>query len=323
MKRDLDIDAMQIAARKLQGSHDFRNFAKLDVGNVSNFEREIERADIQLFEGIADCEFSTYMLEIKGNAFLWHQIRCIMAVLFLIGEGREEVTIIDELLNVEKQPAKPDYAMAPDGPLVLSECFFNCLQFPAQPRVLWDLSLHFHSILEQQLIAVARTRNALKSIENMMVRNGDVDDFKAELIDSFHDRFGLNYKKMRGEVPMTSLSSSSSSSSLSLSSSSSSSMPKLTKWHDVLQELSDVHISVHTAQKNASINGNSCKYTKLLDRNRNDSYEKRCSQLTGTKKERLKRHLQLKEENKDTDFFVSMRNEGGIDLVTLPTNTYT
>ena len=69
------------------------------------------------------------------------------------------------------------------------------------------------------------------------------------------------------------------------------------------------------------MNGNGCKYVKLLSRNRNDSYEKRCSQLTGTKKERLKRHLQLKEENKDSDFFSSMRNEGGVHLVGATTDT--
>lgn len=28
-------------------------------------------------------------LTVVGNAFLWHQIRCIVAVLLLIGEGKE------------------------------------------------------------------------------------------------------------------------------------------------------------------------------------------------------------------------------------------
>ena len=100
-----------------------------------------------------------------------------------------------------------------------------------------------------------------------------------------------------------------------------SSTSRLTRWCDVLQELSGLHISPFNAQKSTSMNGNGCKYVKLLSRNRNDSYEKRCSQLTGTKKERLKRHLQLKEENKDSDFFSSMRNEGGVHLVGATTDT--
>ncbi len=34
-----------------------------------------------------------------GKAYLWHQIRCIMAVLFLIGEGKEEPEVITQLLG--------------------------------------------------------------------------------------------------------------------------------------------------------------------------------------------------------------------------------
>lgn len=45
-----------------------------------------------------------YIIKIKANAFLWHQIRCIMGILLLIGLEREDVSIIDELLNVEKNP---------------------------------------------------------------------------------------------------------------------------------------------------------------------------------------------------------------------------
>lgn len=45
-----------------------------------------------------------YMLEIRANAFLWHQIRCIMAVLLLIGEGKEQPEVISELLDVAKNP---------------------------------------------------------------------------------------------------------------------------------------------------------------------------------------------------------------------------
>lgn len=45
-----------------------------------------------------------YYLEIVGHAFLWHQIRCIMAVLVLIGQGNEDPSIITELLDVERNP---------------------------------------------------------------------------------------------------------------------------------------------------------------------------------------------------------------------------
>lgn len=45
-----------------------------------------------------------HMLEIRANAFLWHQIRCIMTVLLLIGEGKEQPEVIDALLDVQKNP---------------------------------------------------------------------------------------------------------------------------------------------------------------------------------------------------------------------------
>lgn len=45
-----------------------------------------------------------FELTIKGQAFLWHQIRCIIAVLFLIGENKEQPDVIKELLDITKCP---------------------------------------------------------------------------------------------------------------------------------------------------------------------------------------------------------------------------
>lgn len=45
--------------------------------------------------GAIDClggcgsSYDMFELIVVGNAFLWHQIRCIVAVLLLIGEGKE------------------------------------------------------------------------------------------------------------------------------------------------------------------------------------------------------------------------------------------
>lgn len=49
-------------------------------------------------------EYSMYVAVIKGNAFLWHQIRFIMGVLFLIGSGKEAPSLVTELLDVDKNP---------------------------------------------------------------------------------------------------------------------------------------------------------------------------------------------------------------------------
>ncbi|EXJ87846.1 hypothetical protein A1O1_04773 [Capronia coronata CBS 617.96] len=65
-----------------------------------------------------------YTFCVNGSAFLWHQVRCMVAVLFLVGQGLEEPSIIDELLDVDKNPGRPMYEMADDAPLVLWDCIF-------------------------------------------------------------------------------------------------------------------------------------------------------------------------------------------------------
>lgn len=112
---DLDIVTMNNAAQKYVGTHDFRNLCKMDVANgVINFQRTILSAQVQLVGQTLDKErwqepFQLCQFEVTGQAFLYHQVRCMMAILFLIGQGMEKPEIIDELLNIEKNPQKPQY----------------------------------------------------------------------------------------------------------------------------------------------------------------------------------------------------------------------
>ena len=174
MRRGLDIDAMRQAASHLIGLHDFRNLSKLDVANVSNFVREIYSAEIRPFQPDLTSEKSVFMLEIKGIAFLWHMVRCIMAVLFLVGERKETPDIILELLDVARTPAKPQYEMASEGPLVLHECGFESLSIHFQPSVLLSLIQHFEAEWERHMISAAKTLNSLDFIRLCNVRRKDV-----------------------------------------------------------------------------------------------------------------------------------------------------
>ncbi|KAH9504417.1 tRNA pseudouridine synthase 3 [Bulinus truncatus] len=124
-KGNLDLDLMNLAASKLVGEHDFRNLCKMDVGNgVVNFTRKIFRADVSSLKE-SNLGYSMCELTVVGQAFLWHQIRCIVSVLFLIGQGKEDLMVLDELLDVNKNPRKPQYAMASELPLVLFDCDFG------------------------------------------------------------------------------------------------------------------------------------------------------------------------------------------------------
>ncbi|KAJ2777678.1 pseudouridine synthase deg1 [Coemansia interrupta] len=129
----LDISLMRDAAARFQGTHDFRNFCRLDPAKqIKNFERtvlSIAITEVPLgmrFAGNgAAAEARWWQLELRGTAFLWHQVRCMMAVLFLVGQGLETPDIVDRMMDVGTMDGKPEYEMASDIPLVLADCAFD------------------------------------------------------------------------------------------------------------------------------------------------------------------------------------------------------
>ncbi|KAH8670429.1 pseudouridine synthase [Tricladium varicosporioides] len=140
----LDIEAMKEAAKLFEGVHDFRNFCKCDPSKqITNYERIIYHSSIEQEADVTSSLFhfgdddyvtdiqkpgytypDTFTFNLHGSAFLWHQVRHIVAILFLVGQGLEQPSIVTELLNVEKNPCKPTYEMASDTPLILWDCIF-------------------------------------------------------------------------------------------------------------------------------------------------------------------------------------------------------
>lgn len=135
---DLDISLMQHAATALVGDHDFRNLSKLDPAKqITDFHRRIMNADIALVSGQG--EDAVYVLDLVGSAFLYHQVRHIMAILFLVGAGLEPPSIVPMLMNVDGSERslsptdaplsivdrKPEYQMADALPLLLWDCAFS------------------------------------------------------------------------------------------------------------------------------------------------------------------------------------------------------
>ena len=51
-------------------------------------------------------------ITVSGLAFLWHQVRCMVAILFLVGNQLEKPELIDHMLDIEACPRKPQYGMA-------------------------------------------------------------------------------------------------------------------------------------------------------------------------------------------------------------------
>jgi len=161
----LDIETMRTAAKKLEGLHDFRNLCVLDASKqMSSCQRRMNFADIEEVEtdprllvedprlnAFGEAVVATpngnvstppagpkvFAIVLHGSAFLWHQVRCIASVLFLVGQGLESPDVIDSLLDIEQNPGRPHYAMADDGPLVLWDCIYPSANQPGEYGLQW------------------------------------------------------------------------------------------------------------------------------------------------------------------------------------------
>ncbi|KAI9491350.1 pseudouridine synthase, partial [Zychaea mexicana] len=120
---DICIDRIRKAATYLLGEHDFRNFCKFNPSkNLAHYRRTILSVNVTTTTSADKHRPSFARLEIKGTAFLWHQVRCIVSILLLVGQRLEEPEVVQWLLDVDRVPGKPEYPLASSLPLVLYEC---------------------------------------------------------------------------------------------------------------------------------------------------------------------------------------------------------
>lgn len=166
MARELDLEAMQKAADLLVGTHDFRHFCKMDVDNVKNFVRRIEAADIVQCQDAPGVQKMCYF-RVRGSAFLWHQIRCLVSVLFLVGQGLEEASVVTSLLDIEQNPRKPVYEIASELPLVLYESEYSesDVNFYYNPKVLAELRKRLELREAKSSITAAMTRGVIDFLD--------------------------------------------------------------------------------------------------------------------------------------------------------------
>lgn len=156
----LDIAAMREAAKLFEGVHDFRNFCKHDgAKQITNFKRRVFEADIVEVDGtgsalpyVSQADFmpaglkeeggphpKVYYFHVRGSAFLWHQIRHMVAILFLVGQGLEKPSLVTDLMDVGKYPQKPNYNMADEVPLVLWDCIFPNVDEAAREKAMLEV----------------------------------------------------------------------------------------------------------------------------------------------------------------------------------------
>lgn len=182
-KGKLDLDLMREAAVYMTGSHDFRNFCRLDPSkNITSYERTVLSLDILPVEE----NDGFYQVELKGTSFLWHQVRCIMSILFLVGQKLEKPEIVKALLDIDQVSARPDYPMASDLPLMLYDCEFDGIDWiyanersraTTIPTPLRTYR-HFHQLWNSHVIKGFLFKTVLDQIEKKSVfRNIGLSQF--------------------------------------------------------------------------------------------------------------------------------------------------
>eukprot|EP00854_Cymbomonas_tetramitiformis_P010295 gene10295-12177_t len=83
LEEGMDGGKMRDAARALLGEHDFRNYCKMDAVKVHSYTRGLLQFSLsRVSGGVADAG-RMHVADIRGTAFLYHQVRCMMAVLLM------------------------------------------------------------------------------------------------------------------------------------------------------------------------------------------------------------------------------------------------
>lgn len=171
VRAGLDVERMRAAAQLLIGEHDLRNFCKIDP-NVTNFVRSIRSFTVtpvtEFAGGVqADSSESLWAFTVNGSAFLYHQVRCMVALLFLVGERKEAPEVVTTLLDLDRTPRRPNYDMAPDAPLLLYAIDYDAIpQWAPTPSAARAISEMWSDQQRQLMLRAAMLHTMRESISD-------------------------------------------------------------------------------------------------------------------------------------------------------------
>jgi tRNA pseudouridine38/39 synthase len=310
-KRRMDINTMRQGLKLLVGRHDFRNLCKMDVEHVSNFERVIHAADIvectsqnDNGSGIDDDQQVCYF-QILGQAFLWHQIRCIVEVMFYIGRGLEEPSVVSDLLDVQTNQRKPSYPLADECPLVLHHCGFANLSFGYSVSNLWTVSCQLERQWEDLTLAAARLRNCINSFREVSVRKDDLVSFCESKLVGKNKKIHRNrhlvgstdvpdMEALLGGLPEGDI------------------MGRTISWNDTLPLLRGINLVPDSLGLNTTI------HIPLLQRSKGTTYEEKVQALHLNDKRRMRYEENVIQKRQpaevDKEFYARKQQQGGQGL---------
>ena len=310
VQRQLNLERMQQGLECLVGKHDFRNFCKMDVEKVYNFERVIHSVQLVVVRRATHAveesggtppsvDEQMCYVQIHGQAFLWHQIRCIMEVLFMIGNGLEDPSVITEMFDIDTHPGKPNYPLAPEKPLVLNDCGYPNLQFGYSVQNVWTVMCQLEQQWEALALAAARIRNGIDGLREVPVMKEDLLQFAMAKVVERKRKLGKSGIKASLEVNESKLSST---------------LPHhhgtFLSWEDGLQWLrKECQLIPDSNGLNTSI------HIPLLKRSRGTTYEQKITALQKSDKRRIKYEESVVKKRKspeeDAAFYNHMAKQGG------------
>jgi hypothetical protein len=83
------------------------------------------------------------------------------AILFLIGTGKEQPTIIDDLFDLNKCPHKPNYTPAVEYPLILEDCRYDNISFDVHKNDAVSFYNTFNDIVMREVIELTLYVNCM------------------------------------------------------------------------------------------------------------------------------------------------------------------
>lgn len=119
--RPLDLEAMRKAASYFVGRHDFVSFA-------ANPNRELETTVRNIFSFEVKKSGPRYTFIVKGDGFLYKQVRSMAGFLLSVGKGNEKPEAVKELLS-SATPRTARVETAPSHGLSLWKVFYKANSF--------------------------------------------------------------------------------------------------------------------------------------------------------------------------------------------------
>lgn len=306
----------------------------MDVEKVYNFERVIHDAKLMIItkdENSSGDEVKEVLqshratslnhgdkdlcyVQIHGQAFLWHQIRCIMEVLFMIGNGLEPPAVITELFNIEKYPGKPAYNLAPERPLVLDNCGYPNLQVGYSVQNIWTVSCQLEQQWEDLVLAASRIRNGINTFRDVAVLREDLVSFAKAKIEERHrkrKKMGLLESSVKpDELKLTLTTQESNRATGNVDNHSS--IENTIQWRDALRWLEQHSLIPDPNGLNTSI------HIPLMKRSMGTTYEEKVEALKKSAKRRQKYEENVIKKRKtaeeDAAFYAHMTSQGGTGM---------